>query len=646
MTETYWATLPPEKLCGEVMARWADWHRYVWQSGIGEKAAKGRRYYYGLNDLGQSSSKPNAAGNARQFLGMVINKIRPVVQRSLAMIAAQAPTETPVAANSDSAAREQAISAKGILGHVHREHDTENLDKEVLKIAMCMGEGWRLTVWDSTKGEETAVEDGPEGVPAPVEWAGDFRNEVLTGFDVARDPSVRDRRKLSWLIVRTFENKWELAAQFPEKADAILSAKEPVLQDAGSGYDSLGRDGLTKGDAVAVFHFFHVDGAAKRGGRAFQCLNEGTWLTDADNPYEGLPCEPCFADNIIGTTMGYTNVFDALGIADLLNAMESIVATHTVRYGLPPLIDYQGSGLQHSTLGNGTSVLTVKSKDHRPEPMEYPQLSPEVFKQLQHLAEQIYEMLGMNSTAMGEPPFSGMAAQAMALLDQKAREYNDGLAGSWATYKQGCATRELKILQKFATDERVALIQGKAKQWMLKKWSSDSLKHVSLVAMEPTPAGTGTMAWKWAMAEMLQKFGVQLPPEQLVELMRTGQYESPFEYKEANRLRIKAENEGLLEGRKPPTLIARTHWLDIPEHLALLSPPDITSKPEVVDAVLATVAEKLALWRSMPLDLLALMNGQPPPSNMPAPPPGAPGQGGMPRGPTPVQPVAPQALEG
>lgn len=645
---TYWATRDPDWLAKEVMSRWKDWRQYYWMSGIGIKADKGRRYFYGLNDLGDTSSRPQVGGNAAQFLRVVLNEIRPVVQRVLAMIAAQAPTMTPVAANSDAAAREQASSAKGILEHVHREHNTEALDKEVLKIAMVMGEAWRLTLWDATKGDVTAVEKDEEGNDKPVAWLGDFMNRALSPFDVARDPSIREREALQWLVVRVYVNRWELAAQYPEKAEAILAAREHDYASMGSGYDlRLGvQEIVSRGDAVPVFHFFHVDSKAVPGGRVFACLNEGTWLVDGPNPYDGLPCEPCFSDKVISTTMGYTNVFDALGVADRINALKTTIFTHTVRWGTRPIIDFTGSGLQYSTLGNGTSVLTVKNKDVVPQPLDVPPIPPEVFKDAEDAKNEIANALGMNQTAMGNPPFSGMAAQAMALLDQKAREYQDNLAASWTEYKQGCATRELKILQKFANEPRMALIEGKASRWKLKSWSKEDLQGVALVSMEPTPAGTGTMAWKWAMAEMLQKFGVQLPAKDLVELMRTGEYEDPFESDEANRLRIKEENEGLMEGKVPPILMARTHWLDIPEHLSLLRSPDIDPNGPMATAVLQTVSAKLDMWRTMPLDLLQLLGGPPPPSALPPPMPGAPGGPRAPEGAEPQQPVPPPSPGG
>jgi hypothetical protein len=652
----YWATLPPEQLCGEVMSRWKMWREYYWNSGIGVKADKGRRYYYGFNDLGEQSSRASVGGQNGQYIKIVLNKVRPIVQRSLAMILTQAPTMQPVAANSDSVARQQAILARGYLEHVHRELDTDAIDAEVLEIAMTMGEAYRMILWDANAGKPEAIDPDTE---QPVALSGDFVNHPLTPFDVAKDPSWRSSRMLPWVMARTFENKWELAARYPEKAEQILAATEQVTA-LGEGYDMrLGTVALlmAKGDAIPVYRFFHVDSNAVRGGRAFTCLNEGTWLEDGPNPYQGLPVERCAPGPVIATSLGYSNIFDALGVADLINSLESVIATHTIRWGIRPLVDFEGSGLQASTLGNGTSLLKVKGPDYMPRPLDVPPLPPDVLGHLKELAGVIVEVLGQNSTAMGNPPFSGMAAQAMALLDQKAREFNDGLSKSYDAYKQACATRELRILKKFADDPRVAVVQGKAKQWMLKSFTKEDLANVDRVAMESAPAGTGTLAWKVATVEMLQRMSPEqlaaVPLQQLMNLIRTGEYESLFEDQETNVLRIKSENEGLMDGNVPTVILARTHWIDIPQHLALLSAPDVVNNPKMVDAVLSTVEAKLAAWRSMPPDILMLLKGPPAPPSaeqllaqqaMPLPPnEGQNGGQGAPPAPPPP-PLSPQDM--
>jgi hypothetical protein len=234
--------------------------------------------------------------------------------------------------------------------------------------------------------------------------------------------------------------------------------------------------------------------------------------------------------------------------------------------------------------------------------------------------------MGLNETSMGRPPYSGMAAQAMALLDAKADEYQDGLRKGFNSYLAEAATFELRCIKRYADTERVAQVAGKAKQWMAKSYSAESLSQVDAVMVTPVGAASRTLAGKFGMLETFANFNVPMSPEQIVEMSQTGQYESDFEAPMANRLRIREENEMLMDGQQPPVLMARTHWLDIPEHLALLNSPAIVERPEVVTAVLSTVEAKLDAWRNMPSDLLALLGGMPPP------PPGVPA-GMVPPGP-------------
>lgn len=643
----YWATLPPDELAPAVMRHIRDWRRYFNTSGLAEKAAKGHRYYYGRSDSGDASSHLAAGGERKDLVRHIVNGIRPLVQRSIGMLLSGAPEMKPVAANSDAEAREQAIVSKGILEHVHREQEVDALRREALTAAMVMGEGARAILWDANKGEPTIM--GQDGQPAA--YAGDFHNIVLTAFDIYRDPGFRSLTALPWVAFREFVNRYELAALYPEKADRILAiSSEEKIEDGDTLIDVRWRlsERLVETDAVCVYHFFHRDTRACPSGRAMLLMNEGLWLTEGPNPYDGLPVHPLAPDRVLGTTLGYTNVYDALGVEDMSHALHSAMATNANRFGLGTVIRYKGDGLEESRLANGALAISVNAADKKPEPLQYPSTPPEVYAYADRLAKLEMQGLGLNETAMGTPPFSGMAAQAMALMDSKAEEYQDALAKGLTAFDAACATAEIRILKVFANDPRNAVIAGKAKSWMLKSFTGEDLRAVDRIAVEPVRPGSASMAFKFGLLEMMANFGVQLRPEQIIDLAQTGQMESQFEHEETNLLRIKRENEMLAEGQKPTVLLARTHWLDIPEHLAILNSPEMEEKPEVVQAVLDTVQEKLEAWRTMPPDLLSLLGGPTPPAPPMPPgmpgmlPPGAPPDVGMPPpgGPPPEGPPA------
>ncbi len=156
---------------------------------------------------------------------MVVNEVRQGVQRVLAMLASRTPRMEPVAASTSAGAREETIMARDVLQHVHRLHQKDSLHAEVRKLAFLMGEAYRLILWNGAKGRPLAAQVGEDGNPTAAAHEGDFENSVCSVLDVARDPTVRNWDKAPWVVVRTYENKHTLAAQYPEQAAAM-----PLLQ--------------------------------------------------------------------------------------------------------------------------------------------------------------------------------------------------------------------------------------------------------------------------------------------------------------------------------------------------------------------------------------------------------------------------------
>lgn len=618
---TYWAALDPDRLALRAMDKVRAFRHWFRATGYAEKALKGWRYANGWTDAGETSSRLQAGGERQQLVKTVINGVRPIRQRTVSMVLSAAPEMQPIASNSDAAAREQADLSRGVLEHLHRIHRRRQRDRSVLSLAVDMSEGALVVEWDARAGKPMAVD--PE-TNEPAAWEGDFRYWVASAFDVYRDAGLRDWRDAVWVIARRWVSKYHLAAVYPEKAHRILSlasgngARDPddffdlrMLQDVGQ-----------ETDMVAEYVFWHLDRPELPGGRELRFLSDGTWLEDVAYPYAGdkLPVQRLAPDEVGCTSLGYTSMFDALGISELVNAIVSGMATNVTKGAVPPILNPAGSGLSKGTpIGSGHTVLDISRPELAPFFMESPTTPPEAYKFLEILERMRLESAGLNETAMGRPPYSGMAAQAMALLDAKADEYQDSLRAGYVDYLSDTATFEIQVLKRYAQEERIAQVAGKAKQWMTKAYSADSLSLVEGVMMEPVGVASRSLAGKFGMLETFATFNVPLSPEQIVELSQTGQYEADFEAPMANRLRIREENELLMTGQMPPVLPFRTHWLDIPEHLSLLNSPSVVDKPEVVDVVLTTVSLKLQAWRAMPADMLSLLGGpMPPPPGPPA----------------------------
>jgi hypothetical protein len=627
----YWAALEPERLALRAMDKVRSWRRWFRSTGYAERALKGWRYSHGWTDAGESSSRLQTGGERGQLVKAVVNGVRPLRQRTAAMVLSGAPEMTAIASNSNAAAREQADLSRGVLEDIHRKMGRDSLDREVLNVALDMGAGALVIEWDARAGKPAAVKQSVDAagqpmhdergqpVTEPAAWEGDLRYWVASAFDIYLDPGLRRWEDARWVIVRRWVSRYRLAAVYPEKAQEILSVGvDRQSSDAEEMFDHRAHgDALVESDMVAEYVFWHLDGPELEGGREVRFLADGTWLSDGAYPYDGdtLPPQRLAPDSVACTALGYSNLFDALGLSDAINAIASAMTTNTTKSAVPPILDFANSGLAPGVpLGTGHIVLRVSKPELAPRYMEPAQTSPEAYKLAEVLERWRMETMGLNETAMGRPPFSGMAASLAALLDAKADEYQDGLRKGYTSYLERCATFELRILKRYAHAERIAQVAGVAKQWMTKAYTAESLSLVDGVHVEPVGLAARGQSGRLVLLETLKNFGVVLSAEQVVELLQTGQYESDFEAPLAARYGLREECEAMRTGSTPhKALISDKHWEHIPEHLALLDSPEARTHPEMVEQVLLAVAEHLNLWRSMPPDLLLLRGGPPPP---------------------------------
>jgi hypothetical protein len=234
------------------------------------------------------------------------------------------------------------------------------------------------------------------------------------------------------------------------------------------------------------------------------------------------------------------------------------------------------------------------------------------------------------------------------LLRAQAVEFHSRLQAAYERLVQRTRTGILKLLQKYAKTERVALVSGKANNWALKHFMSDDLKGVDRFVVEPINPAMKTLAGKVSVAQPLLENGA-IGLQEYLQLMSTGRLEPILRFSADNQARIQREKEMLMQGvGLPPVqmgpmgpvldqsglpmfqddgkphlrpLISDTHWVDIPEYLGVLAMPEVRDNPEVVQAVTEVVDFKMRLWRQMDPGLIMLLKGMMPP---PMQPPGAP----------------------
>jgi hypothetical protein len=304
----------------------------------------------------------------------------------------------------------------------------------------------------------------------------------------------------------------------------------------------------------------------------------------------------------------------------------------------------------------------------KPEALNGVAMSPEVGRWANQYVAWMQAISGINSAVRGDPD-KGMPAQAMAFLQAQAIQFHSGLQKGFQRLREQVRTANIELLKRYANTKRVALISGKATGYMRREFTSDDLQGIDRVTVEAINPALRTMAGRKAIADELLQRGMLQTPQQYILLLTTGKLEPLYEGEEANLLRIRRNKELLQDGfGLPPVAIGPdgmpmvdpvtglaqfaddgrqhvrplktdTHWMDIPEYLAVLAMPDARERPEVVQAVTGVVEYQLALWRSMDPALIAVLKG--PPAPMPTAPPIPPPVTGTENAPVPgIAPIA------
>ena len=658
-TDIYWAADETSECISAVMGRRREYRDWLMRTGRIGRMQRSLRAYYGYTPMGDGdTSTILASGEQGEIADLACNHFAALVRQALVLITSDKAAFKAVAGNSDYKSLAQSALADGLLEHYDRRLHVSDIEGAAAFRALLMGEGYVSVTWDTEAGETYAVD--PDSGRAIRE--GDLLFRTFSPLDVAYDVTATQGER-PWMLLETRRNKWDLVAQYPEKKDGILSAQ--LERD---GYDwmlwTLDRPKASD-DVVRVYELYVPPSPAVPDGRLVVFLDADTFLFDGPLPYDGVPVYGMQPDETIGVASGHTSTFDLLGLQQALDMCSTIATTNLQAGGVVNFWAPSANDLNVRQISGGMNFINSPVK---PEALNGVAMSPEVGRWANQYVAWMQAISGINSAVRGDPD-KGMPAQAMAFLQAQAIQFHSGLQKGFQRLREQVRTANIELLKRYANTKRVALISGKATGYMRREFTSDDLQGIDRVTVEAINPALRTMAGRKAIADELLQRGMLQTPQQYILLLTTGKLEPLYEGEEANLLRIRRNKELLQDGMGlPPVAIGPdglpmvdpvtglaqfaddgkqhvrplktdTHWLDIPEYLAVLAMPDARERPEVVQAVTGVVEYQLALWRSMDPALIAVLKG--PPAPMPTAPTMPPPVAGTENAPVPgIAPIA------
>jgi hypothetical protein len=544
-TEKYFAAKTGEDTAKVVLQKANAWFHNLDVNGYLDKLKDAWMAYHGAyyTDVG-SGHKITFSGEQNELTNFAVNHYRNICRHILTMVTANRPSMDARATNTDYKSLVQTKLANGLLDYYMREKRLEDYLSRAVEHAIVFGSGYVKMEWNATSGEvhdyiepeyETQTETDPETGEEvetqvldengdPVEktagypiFEGDVMFSNVSPFDVVFDSTKEDPSKHDWVLVRSFKNRFDLAAKYPEYEDDILKQETKSDKErfnfTGSFYDQT--------DDIAVYEFYHKKTEALPDGRYLLFVESSVILMDAPMPYRKLPVFRISPGDILGTPYGYTDTFDLIPIQDAINSLYSAVLTNQNAFAVQNVLSPRGADINPQSLGGGLNFIEYNPNVGKPEPMNLTSTPPEVFNFIGILEKAMETVSGVNSVSRGNPEASLQSGNALALVQSMSLQFISGLQQSYVKLVEDVGTGLIQMLQDFASVPRIATIVGKANRTYMKEFTGDDLSQISRVIVDVGNPLSKTAAGRVQMAEQMLQMNLIKTPEQYMMVVKT-----------------------------------------------------------------------------------------------------------------------------
>lgn len=652
----YFATLPTDELVREAYDKIKKFYEYADRSGLRKKCEKAVDLYYGRHGQGDTGEIV-AVGDDGEIMSLSVNEFRNLIRHTLALTTAQKPSYDPRAKNSDLKSLQQARLASNILDAYLVEKRMGRHMASAAERSLVAAKGYVYMTWNTALGRPytTKVVEGKDGQPLldesgqPKEklvFEGDVEIGARSRFDVIYNPRIREWVKNKWVIVRSWENRWDMMARYPHIAEEI--AKLPSSDELDQFNTSArGRHALREEedqDLIPVYEFYHLKTDAVAPGRYVRFFNQNIWAYDGGMPYKRLPVFPISPGEEFDSVEGYTDAFDIMGTQDAMNVLYTIPFTNQQALGLQFIWLPEGCNLS-PTMFKGLAVLKGGPPGSEPKALQLTSTAAEVFKNQEVISGKMQQQMGLNSVVTGDPDANLKSGAALGRMQAMAIQYSSTFQKAWAELQEDCGTFLLELLQDFAHTERMVALAGKHNKGAMVSFSGKDLIAIERVAVDLGNPLQRTAAGRLELADKLLERG-QINAKQYMQVATTGQLDTVFESEESELELIRKENEALMDGKPVKAIVGDAHILHGREHKTVINDPHLRDRAangdEMAIKIIAATTQHMQehdQLRATQAPFFAEIAGEPPPPMPPMGPP--PGPGALPPPPGPGGPMPP-----
>jgi hypothetical protein len=517
------------------------------------------------------------------------NRIRPVVVTRVAKASASRPNFTCVPSTAEDSDMADAEIGNAVLEYQWKQSKLSYKHMMALFWKEITGAGLWKIYWNSSSGKKAdylysgdqfmrngkaPIRDGTDAakvargvmesqgksVETKSLYQGDLCIDVMSPFEIYPDPIANSLDECEWIIEEKIKSKEYVAMKYNDpnvQEDAtipigIVESRTTAL---------AANQGRNSARGVRVYEMYC------KPNRKFP---QGAWCiwyndkikvskTCDESPYADFPYVMFSADIIPGRFWPGPTTSQLRGPQTDLNKIQSQIRENAIRIGNPAVAMSREANIKWT----GKSAEKVYYSDVVTNPLPQfivpPEIPVYVREEVERIEKSITEISGIHDISNGSVPTGVTAASAINLLQEAD---NTRLGPEVQLMEETLATAGeyiLKVLAKFAPDERTIRISGEDGKWDIAKWKAKTLSNIMGVEVQ---AGSGMptskAARQAAMQELLAlalQYGVPLNQRSMRQFFKDyemGGLEKLFSDIENDETQITRENRKMYNGEMFP----------------------------------------------------------------------------------------------
>lgn len=593
----YFASREPKETASVLMNRAKSFFNRLESNQHLDKIRNMWRAYHGF--YSSNNHQISFTGEQGELVDVPVNHFRNIGEHIVRMITSNRPTMDARAINTDYKSLAQTHLANGILDYYMREKNLEDAIMRACEMSVVLGTGYIKMDWNATAGDEYDIDPDT----GELSYTGELEFSNPSFLDVVVD-GTKESWDNDWVLVRSFENKYNLSAKYPEYADKI----EGLATKSDESIKTLSLFSNDETEDVPVYEFYHKKTEAMPEGRYLLFLDSDIVLLDTPIPYKEIPVYRIVPAEILGTPYGYTPLFDVYPIQEAVNAAYSTIITNQNAFGVQNVYVPRGADINVQSIEGGLNIIEGNAK---PEPLNLTNTPTEIFSMLQRMIGDMETLSGVSSVTRGNPEASLKSGAALALVQSMSLQFISGLQRSYVKAIEDVGTGLLSILKDYAHTPKLVALVGRHNRPLLKEFTGDMIDSINRVIVDMGNPLSKTIAGRVQMAEQLAQMNLLKNPEQYFQIMNTGRLDSAYEGEISQLMCIKQENEEFLEGKRPKAIFLDKHAMHIQEHSTVIADPELRKNPELVAIVATHIQEHIDFLRNTNPDVLKMIGEQP-----------------------------------